>query len=237
MKKLITIIILLSGFFANSQECISDTSLKEPGYVPEVIPDAIVEEPYSQDITIRIIKDSTMMYNGFPVTVTFDSIILYQVDGLPPSFDYVCFNPNCSFVPDTGRCIRLFGNPQIGDEGVYPLTFHVTAYVKIFGTSTTQSDTLNIYSITISDDPNAGVSLIKTEVFHIYPNPAQDILYIKSSLDIDRLSVCSIDGKEIFCQKASQSIDVSTLSNGLYLVKLRASDGSVYYQKVIINKQ
>ena len=64
---------------------------------------------------------------------------------------------------------------------------------------------------------------------NVYPNPAQQTLYIQSSQEIERISVYDISGRELLTKTESalfgQSIDVSGLANGIYLVKVKTKAG------------
>ena len=69
----------------------------------------------------------------------------------------------------------------------------------------------------------------------IYPNPVNHTLKIKSSSDIsDRIAtVFDLNGKRVLNQKVVQnSIDVSTLQNGLYFLRIE-SDGKVVNRKFL----
>ncbi len=84
-----------------------------------------------------------------------------------------------------------------------------------------------------NNNPN-GVEQAKVNVISIYPNPAEDILYIvNQSEDKTRVWLRDINGKEIFSQelqKGKNSIDVSGINAGVYLIQ--AENGRV--QKLIV---
>ena len=68
----------------------------------------------------------------------------------------------------------------------------------------------------------------------IYPNPATDILHLESKTAIDKVSVFDMLGKEILSQETTNTIDVSALSPGIYIVQL--SEGkSISNHKLIKN--
>ena len=59
--------------------------------------------------------------------------------------------------------------------------------------------------------------------FEAYPNPTNDVLNLKNSQNIDNVTVFDLLGKEVLTQKinATESqIDISTLSSGMYLMKI-----------------
>jgi len=73
--------------------------------------------------------------------------------------------------------------------------------------------------------PNA----VGTEAIRIYPNPTNDYFRIYQSNIVDRIEIYNIVGKRIVAFPASQEgqYDVTDLQDGMYLVRLLASDKSV----------
>ena len=69
----------------------------------------------------------------------------------------------------------------------------------------------------------------------LYPNPADGLINItKPSQDIKKISISNLAGKLIYvAETESNSVDISHLPQGLYIVALH-SEGRVYYQKLII---
>jgi len=58
----------------------------------------------------------------------------------------------------------------------------------------------------------------------LYPNPANSILNIESKESIDTIEVYTINGRKILSSEFTNSLDVSPLSSGVYLMKLTAND-------------
>lgn len=83
--------------------------------------------------------------------------------------------------------------------------------------------------IPIEDDSTGITSLTKANpIIEIYPNPSSQRIFIKSNAPIDNavLEIYDMDGRLIFrndCFNA-ESIDVSALKNGLYLLKIGCSE-------------
>ena len=74
--------------------------------------------------------------------------------------------------------------------------------------------------------------------FNIYPNPVKEQFTIQNNSEfiIDTIGIYTMLGKLIYQSKDIQnSIDVSDLSNGMYLVKLN-SNNKIITKKIIINK-
>ena len=60
----------------------------------------------------------------------------------------------------------------------------------------------------------------------VYPNPVQGTLYIMSSEAVEQVRVYDISGRELIqLPYPAQSIDISTLANGIYLVKVKTAQG------------
>lgn len=70
--------------------------------------------------------------------------------------------------------------------------------------------------------------------FSIYPNPANDLISIKSEETIESLEVLSLEGRKIKSTNAS-TIDVSNLTNGMYLLQVKTEDGKIGSKKIIKN--
>jgi hypothetical protein len=78
---------------------------------------------------------------------------------------------------------------------------------------------------------DAALSIEDNEIaqpFKVYPNPTSDILNIKTSLEIDNVSVFNLLGQRVanFTKNniSNDSINISELSQGLYLVIISAGD-------------
>lgn len=103
---------------------------------------------------------------------------------------------------------------------------------------------LNKYSYVLKTDADGYLdvnenSIVDVEPFCCYPNPAKDNLYIEFSPDVDCKSVelYDINGRlvvETF-QEASQqiTINISGLNAGMYIVKLRMSDGKEFTERIV----
>lgn len=83
---------------------------------------------------------------------------------------------------------------------------------------------------TMSGDVDDGSTLSIEEIpsvistIKIYPNPTKDILNIETESAISKVEIHTLLGKEIL-KKESKNIDVSTLPQGLYFIKITSSEG------------
>jgi len=76
----------------------------------------------------------------------------------------------------------------------------------------------------------------KLDATNIFPNPAQQIIYISNSSNVDAIRFYSLTGEKIkTIYKPGKSIRLNDFKNGIYLVKISTSTG-YYTRKLIINK-
>jgi hypothetical protein len=77
------------------------------------------------------------------------------------------------------------------------------------------------------------------EAINVYPNPAKDVVYINSDVKDANVSIIDMSGKEVYTGKlantGNHSISLSTLSSGLYMVRVITAD-KVYNAKVVVQK-
>jgi hypothetical protein len=89
------------------------------------------------------------------------------------------------------------------------------------------------YSKTVLVDANYNDKTI------IYPNPASDFITVVSN-NLRNITITDLDGRQIKtfnCNNTtSTKIDISSLSKGIYMLKLIHADNSSETQKLIINK-
>jgi len=82
----------------------------------------------------------------------------------------------------------------------------------------------------------AGVTAIDQSEFSLYPNPAQDQLYIDIADQTADYTIYDLNGRLI--EKGNiryyQSLDVSYYNNGVYLILLNFENGSIGREKIVI---
>ena len=72
----------------------------------------------------------------------------------------------------------------------------------------------------IEDQPVGSVAV------SIYPNPALDILHIKTTLQVDEFQITDMTGTQVSSgDEVSNGIDVSSLNDGLYLIRVKTIQG------------
>ena len=110
-----------------------------------------------------------------------------------------------------------------------------TAYVA----GTDKEGTLEFYVVAFNDETESAPSETCTIVIeydaieelssslNIYPNPANDNLFIETEMNVEEVVVFDVDGRQQSTVNGQQSVDVSNLSNGVYFVKVRTENGEV----------
>ena len=80
----------------------------------------------------------------------------------------------------------------------------------------------------LEDDPENG--LLENTTCSIYPNPAENSLYLKTDKSIIDISIYSSSGERMSISHTSgfKAIDISTLPGGLYILKNIYADGSLW---------
>jgi hypothetical protein len=244
MKKqglLLLIIIAMWNSSIYGQICDPDTTMKDPGFRPSELPEAIAGFMYNEKSDIRIISDTLVDFNGIPVRAKFDSIVLINVLGLPNGFTYECQRPNCSFVSNETRCVMLNGNPKIEDVGVYPLTFLLRAHLDIQGLKIQQTDSLRVYTLKVNDEDGTLSSAFEKKnskkTIDLWPNPARSEIRIRFNERSEQRStyqIHSVDGRSVIhASLENHTIDIGFLNDGIYFLHIDMDNGQKYVQKFI----
>ena len=92
--------------------------------------------------------------------------------------------------------------------------------------------------------PNTDTIVQSTQVIKLYPNPASDRLMLDWQCDSIQNAVLTIEdmlGQTLLTMNANsnlgpQSVDISKLANGTYMVWLRKAKRAIYQNKVVIMK-
>ncbi|MCB0456852.1 MAG: PQQ-dependent sugar dehydrogenase [Flavobacteriaceae bacterium] len=86
----------------------------------------------------------------------------------------------------------------------------------------------------------ASIEDFNTDSFTLFPNPAKTQITIQSETEIlQQISIFDINGRLVHSEKKvsgnSKTMDISSFSTGLYLVKITSENGIGSYKKFIIN--
>jgi hypothetical protein len=116
------------------------------------------------------------------------------------------------------------------NQNVYKPSFSGTYSVNV-----TDSNNCSFASsgfVYVHKDPTSSISTSMSEKFNVFPNPAIDFINIESDMFAQKdcqIMVYSIDGKLVIAQEvktrdALQTLSISDLSNGSYILRLVQGD-------------
>lgn len=60
----------------------------------------------------------------------------------------------------------------------------------------------------------------------VYPNPANEMLYTKTDVEVQSYEISSLLGQTLLSGKVTRNVDVSGLATGAYFIKIHAVEGS-----------
>lgn len=98
------------------------------------------------------------------------------------------------------------------------------------------SNISHIMNVKISYATALGVEEVEKLQARVFPNPAQTFIFIKSETDIIDLKVQNLAGQVMFESNPRGNdfpIDLSSLNQGYYLIRLRDEKGREFIQKLI----
>jgi hypothetical protein len=84
--------------------------------------------------------------------------------------------------------------------------------------STGCADTANAY-IYNGSGGGTGVGTISVSDIHVYPNPASSYIRVEAPIKVN-VRILSVDGKVVVTQNDANSINISGLANGMYMIMI-----------------
>lgn len=71
---------------------------------------------------------------------------------------------------------------------------------------------------------------------NIFPNPTSGIVYIRSKKQVLKIEIYSILNQLIYSFNESEKVDLQSLANGNYIIKVITVDNEIEQQKIIVSK-
>jgi len=165
----------------------------------------------------------------------FDTINLTsQSTGTPKSYEWVITPSTFRFVGGTNNTTR---NPRVMFDKSGSYSVKLKVIYEGGQDDTLRSNYINVLTTGVNDFENN-----KPEI-SIYPNPANEVLYIESNMSLDKSKIFVTDllGKEIvdvnfkFINLNSLQLNTSNLSKGIYLVNIVNENNTKSTHKIVIN--
>ena len=84
-------------------------------------------------------------------------------------------------------------------------------------------------TVWVKDPSSSAVENVELQNLKLYPNPVKDELVIENGeLRIEKVEICDLTGKTIYqFENLKNKINVSALSQGIYIVRLKTDKGTV----------
>ena len=74
------------------------------------------------------------------------------------------------------------------------------------------------------------------ELLHVFPNPVKDVFTIETSIEISKVALFDISGKQIDIQLANTNeVNISSLASGIYHIKIYDNNNRTTTRKIIKN--
>lgn len=82
-----------------------------------------------------------------------------------------------------------------------------------------------------------GLELLSNESLTVYPNPVHDVLHISSNAPVQSIRLQTISGDLVALPKASstESLDLASLENGIYIVLIETTEGMTSKKIVVLH--
>ncbi|MFC4632501.1 T9SS type A sorting domain-containing protein [Dokdonia ponticola] len=124
-------------------------------------------------------------------------------------------------------------SPQFQSGTPFGFTINDIGYVGVGYDDPFAPNTSPSNEIWRLDPELLSVTDVNTTEISLYPNPATDVMFIESALPIQQITVYNVLGQAILTERIQNNqLDVSSLSKGIYLVKL-TSDAGIFTQRLV----
>ena len=123
-------------------------------------------------------------------------------------------------------------------SSVITITPGTTTSYTVTGTSNGCSD---FVVVTQSVSVCTGItSNVNNSIFNVYPNPTNGLLNIKSTTDINLIEVVDFTGRVVVSEETqnvnSFILDIASLQNAIYLVRITNVEGSINQSRIVLQK-
>jgi hypothetical protein len=205
----------------NQQPIVNGSYVKQPGSENWVL------SSY-QDIMIR-----ALTCTGYEIKSTNEDNTWYQLGRVSD------FDPNNGETPQDGilTVIDSLSLPMYEDSLFYTLPLGYYAYALRIITNDTDT-TAWYYTNTIQRVPLSVKNHNFANSVKIYPNPANDKIFVQSKEAVKTITINTARGKIVFDKKVNNksfSIDICSLKEGLYIVQITAKTGAIS-KKIVVER-
>src|SRR5690606_12833457 len=139
----------------------------------------------------------------------------------------VSVNPNqaVGFVYPQTWTQYTFNITGVGSTPV-PVKFAFRYFVTSAGPSGTNSDIIGIDSFQVTRSTMA-IGEVSRNKLSVYPNPATDFIKIDGAYKLQSVTVYDMSGRKVAVAVKGNTVDVTSLSNGTYIIDIKTDSGNV----------
>ncbi|MBS7786202.1 T9SS type A sorting domain-containing protein [Flavobacterium sp. CYK-55] len=167
------------------------------------------------------VNQSNITANSVTINFYVDS-----VGNAPMQIAEIVMNPGVEYDSDLDTQVYISNNPTLGANSIQVQNLLPnTTYSYRIGLGDFTPDIVYHYAEGQFTTNAMGVAQFENDFeMQLYPNPARAYLNIESVEQIDSIEIYNIQGQKIISSTQSK-IDVSTLSSGMYLVRVQSAEG------------
>jgi N-acetylneuraminic acid mutarotase len=155
----------------------------------------------------------------------------YIISGDGSDHDYMEEGEFWKYDDDNDSWEELTPHPGISKWAPGAMVIHHKLYFVAGQNRQTGVNTNNVWMYDFGIP--AGQNKIAKENIEIYPNPVKDQLNVKGE-SLEQITIMDLTGKVVIQRDLrTQSIDLSNLDNGSYLVEIKDVDGKIFTDKLI----
>ncbi|MFT7155676.1 MAG: hypothetical protein ACI8Q1_000678 [Parvicella sp.] len=191
---------------------------------------------------IVVDKDSLEMSDGSYHTYLYlDTDSVSHSNGFQGNGDNIVWQEKGLCYANNLPNFYAFGGGLISNLGPFTILDN-TIYINPINCSTDTLIPSNFYNYGHTCDlctPIAnGINEKSKNLFKLYPNPANEIIYIESELITNQIAIYDLTGKlfESNQNLSENEIDISHLNSGVYLLEVIFNNGVSQNQKLIISR-
>jgi hypothetical protein len=137
----------------------------------------------------------------------------------------------CSSIDFLPNNFVTMGNNKLGNLATTNMFSEEIDDVRFYKTTLSAA---NVNSLFNESAPLSRNDFNSFSDFSIYPNPANEIVTVKSDENIESLEIFSLEGSKIKSCNATK-IDISDLSSGMYIMHIKTAEGKFGTKKIIKN--
>jgi hypothetical protein len=111
--------------------------------------------------------------------------------------------------------------------GELPVGMIIQYGFTIYGRNANPLNETALGSVVIGVQSSAGINDLEKNAVRVYPNPANDMVYVVSDFSITDIAITDVAGQVVYNSSniLNNSVDVSALKSGVYMISIATNSG------------